>query len=53
VPEWFSEAEGLLPDRRGGLYDLATDPGQRHDLQDAEPGRAASMRRRLDELRGR
>ncbi len=53
VPEWFIEAEGLVEDRPGGLYDLATDPGQRRDLQDAHPDRAAAMQRRLDLLRGR
>ena len=45
VPEWFIEAEGLVVDRPGGLYDLATDPGQRRDLQDAHPDRAARGRR--------
>ena len=53
VPEWFIEAEKLPEDRPGGLYDLATDPGQRRDLQDSEPARAAAMKRRLGELIGR
>jgi arylsulfatase len=32
------------------LYDLAADPGERHDLSDEQAARAEEMARRLDEL---
>lgn len=53
VPAWYAEAGGLPADRAGALYDLRADPGQRRDLQDTEPDRAAAMHDRLGLILGR
>ena len=34
----------------GEMYDLASDPAERHDLARAEPARAAAYRQRLERL---
>ena len=42
--EWFE-------DQRIELYDLATDPGEAHDLAAAQPERAAAFRKQLADWR--
>ncbi|MBM4010832.1 MAG: sulfatase [Planctomycetes bacterium] len=39
----------MAGDRPVGLYDLQTDPGERHDLSPVQPGRVAAMQRAFEE----
>lgn len=54
IPPWYLAAEGIpTPTHPGELYDLRTDPGERHNRFDSDPDRVAAMQRRLDALLGR
>ena len=54
IPPWYLAAEGIpTPTHPGELYDLRTDPGERHNRFDSEPDRVAAMKRRLDTILGR
>lgn len=54
IPAWYRDAEGIPADARPGeLYNLRTDPGERHNRFHTEPDRVAAMKRRLDTIRSR
>ena len=54
IPAWYRDAEGIPADARPGeLYNLSTDPGERHNRFEGEAQRAAAMKQRLDRLLGR